>query len=69
MRQMTNKHSLKNFMLKYELIDQDPCANTLGEGVQWNHREQAVWWVDITIEHHFSLIIWASKALHISPNP
>ena len=30
-----------------ELIEQIPCANILGEGVQWNHREQAVWWTDI----------------------
>ncbi|RYY76583.1 MAG: SMP-30/gluconolactonase/LRE family protein [Gammaproteobacteria bacterium] len=30
-----------------ELIAQIPCANILGEGVQWNHREQAVWWTDI----------------------
>jgi L-arabinonolactonase len=34
-------------MMTYELIDQIPCANLLGEGVQWNHREQAVWWTDI----------------------
>lgn len=33
--------------MTYELIDQIPCANILGEGVQWNHREQAVWWTDI----------------------
>ncbi len=30
-----------------ELIAQIPCANILGEGVQWNHHEQAVWWTDI----------------------
>lgn len=30
-----------------ELIAQIPCANILGEGVQWHHREQAVWWTDI----------------------
>jgi L-arabinonolactonase len=34
-------------MSNYELIGQIPCANILGEGVQWNHREQAVWWTDI----------------------
>lgn len=34
-------------MNNYELIDEIPCANILGEGVQWNHKEQAVWWTDI----------------------
>lgn len=34
-------------MSNYELIEQIPCANILGEGVQWNHKEQAVWWTDI----------------------
>ncbi|ACE84603.1 SMP-30/gluconolactonase/LRE family protein [Cellvibrio japonicus] len=24
-----------------------PCANLLGEGIQWNHRDQCFWWVDI----------------------
>jgi len=38
-----NTESLKNI----ELIAEIPCANILGEGVQWNHREQAVWWTDI----------------------
>lgn len=32
---------------RVELIEQIPCANILGEGVQWNYREQAVWWTDI----------------------
>lgn len=31
----------------FELIDEVPCANLLGEGVQWNHRDQSVWWTDI----------------------
>ncbi len=35
------------FMLNFELIDEIPCANILGEGVQWNHQEQSVWWTDI----------------------
>lgn len=34
-------------MSNYELIAQIHCANILGEGVQWNHRDQAVWWTDI----------------------
>ena len=40
---MANSDLTKNI----ELIAQIPCANILGEGVQWNHREQAVWWTDI----------------------
>lgn len=31
----------------FELIDEVPCANVLGEGIQWNHRDQSVWWTDI----------------------
>lgn len=31
----------------FELIEQIPCANLLGEGVQWNHRDQSIWWTDI----------------------
>jgi len=34
-------------MANYELIAQIPCANLLGEGVQWNHQDQSVWWTDI----------------------
>jgi len=34
-------------MLNFELIDEVPCANLLGEGVQWNHHDQSVWWTDI----------------------
>jgi len=34
-------------MASCELIDQVPCANVLGEGVQWNHRDNCVWWTDI----------------------
>jgi L-arabinonolactonase len=45
-----------------ELIDQIPCANILGEGVQWNHREQAVWWVDIKSSKLFRYHL-ASKQL------
>jgi L-arabinonolactonase len=50
---MQTKTANKNFMAannsinNIELIDQIPCANILGEGVQWNHHEQAVWWTDI----------------------
>lgn len=29
------------------LIDTVPCANLLGEGVQWNHQDQCFWWTDI----------------------
>ncbi len=34
-------------MVSFELVDQIPCANILGEGIQWNHRDQSVWWTDI----------------------
>jgi sugar lactone lactonase YvrE len=55
-------------MLKYELIDQIPCANILGEGVQWNHREQAVWWVDIKSNKIFRYHL-ASKELQSWATP
>ncbi|WP_062066632.1 SMP-30/gluconolactonase/LRE family protein [Cellvibrio sp. OA-2007] len=29
------------------LIDIVPCANLLGEGVQWNHQDGCFWWTDI----------------------
>lgn len=29
------------------LLDTVPCQNTLGEGVQWNDRDQSIWWTDI----------------------
>jgi sugar lactone lactonase YvrE len=51
-----------------ELIDQIPCANILGEGVQWNHREQAVWWVDIKSNKIFRYHL-ASKALQTWATP
>ena len=46
---MSSNDVLKNIESEntVELIAQIPCANILGEGVQWNHREQAVWWTDI----------------------
>ena len=34
-------------MLAYSLIDTVPCANLLGEGVQWNHQDGCFWWTDI----------------------
>lgn len=34
-------------MSQFTLLDIIPCDNTLGEGVQWNHRDQSVWWTDI----------------------
>lgn len=37
----------QNPIIMFELIDEIPCANLLGEGVQWNHRDQSVWWTDI----------------------
>ena len=42
---MANDESSKTAELinNIELIAEIPCANILGEGVQWNHREQAVW--------------------------
>lgn len=55
-------------MTSYELIDQIPCANTLGEGVQWNHREQAVWWTDIKSNKIFRYHL-ASKQLQSWSTP
>ncbi|WP_346839549.1 SMP-30/gluconolactonase/LRE family protein [Microbulbifer sp. SAOS-129_SWC] len=34
-------------MLEVELLDVIEVGNTLGEGVQWNARDQSVWWTDI----------------------
>lgn len=51
-----------------ELVDQIPCANILGEGVQWNHREQAVWWVDIKSNQLFRYHL-ASKTLQSWATP
>jgi L-arabinonolactonase len=34
-------------MSQFQLIDTITCANILGEGVQWNHQDQSVWWTDI----------------------
>lgn len=53
---------------KIELIDQIPCANILGEGVQWHHREQAVWWTDIKSNKIFRYHL-ASKQLQSWATP
>ncbi len=55
-------------MTNYELIDQIPCANILGEAVQWNHREQAVWWTDIKSNKIFRYHL-ASKQLQSWATP
>lgn len=34
-------------MTAFRLIKEIPCANVLGEGIQWNHRDQSFWWTDI----------------------
>lgn len=34
-------------MSRFTLLHQIPCSNVLGEGVQWNERDQSVWWTDI----------------------
>ena len=33
--------------MSIELIASVPCANTLGEGVQWNPQDGCAWWTDI----------------------
>lgn len=33
--------------IKYQLLDIIPCRNVLGEGVQWNDQDNAIWWTDI----------------------
>lgn len=55
-------------MANVELIDQIPCANILGEGVQWNHRDKSVWWTDIKSNKLYRYKL-ASKALTIWPTP
>lgn len=34
-------------MQHFELVARVDCQNQLGEGVQWNPRDQAFWWTDI----------------------
>ncbi|WP_323816386.1 SMP-30/gluconolactonase/LRE family protein [Cellvibrio sp. NN19] len=34
-------------MVAFSLIDIVPCANLLGEGVQWNQQDGCFWWTDI----------------------
>lgn len=34
-------------MSRFTLIDTVPCANLLGEGVQWNQQDGCFWWTDI----------------------
>jgi L-arabinonolactonase len=46
----------------FELIDEVPCNNILGEGVQWNHRDQSAWWTDIKSSKLFRYHL-ASKTL------
>ena len=55
-------------MATAELIDQVPCANLLGEGVQWNHRDQSVWWTDIKSNKLYRYHL-ASKALKVWGTP
>ncbi len=33
--------------MHFTLLDEIPCQNLLGEGVQWNPHDQSVWWTDI----------------------
>lgn len=42
-----NKSAFGNFMTQLQLIDIIPCANVLGEGIQWNSQDGAFWWTDI----------------------
>ena len=56
------------FTNSIELVDQIPCANILGEGVQWNHRDQAIWWTDIKSSKIFRYHL-ASKQLNMWPTP
>lgn len=41
-------------MFLHSLLDTIPCQNTLGEGVQWNDRDQSIWWTDIQSAKIFS---------------
>lgn len=34
-------------MSHFLLLETIPCKNILGEGVQWNPKDQCVWWTDI----------------------
>jgi len=52
----------------FELIDEVPCANVLGEGVQWNHHDQSVWWTDIKSSKLYRYPL-NSKKLQVWPMP
>jgi sugar lactone lactonase YvrE len=41
-------------MFLHSLLDTVPCQNILGEGVQWNDRDQSIWWTDIQSAKIFS---------------
>jgi L-arabinonolactonase len=44
---VSNNNCNKIIYGPFELIYTVPCANILGEGVQWNHTDNCVWWTDI----------------------
>lgn len=55
-------------MLDVQLIDIIDVENTLGEGVQWNHRENSVWWTDIQ-ECKLYRLQWPSRELEVFETP
>ncbi len=57
-------------MIDFELVDEIPCANILGEGVQWNHNDQCVWWTDIKANTIFRYHLQSKKLTQWStPEP
>ncbi|WP_250464710.1 SMP-30/gluconolactonase/LRE family protein [Microbulbifer litoralis] len=55
-------------MLDVQLIDIIDVENTLGEGVQWNHRDNSVWWTDIQ-ECRLYRLQWPGRELEVFDTP
>lgn len=55
-------------MLDVQLIDIIDVENTLGEGVQWNHRDNSVWWTDIQ-ECRLYRLQWPGRELEVFETP
>ncbi len=41
-----------------------PCQNSLGEGVQWNHRDGTIWWTDILVCRLYCYLLDSEQLKH-----
>lgn len=51
-------------MRAFTLIATIPCANTLGEGVQWNADDGSFWWTDIPAARLYSYQLASQQLRH-----